>query len=187
MENEQVQPSYWSSVIIGALFTAIVIFIVSLVSGYMTISSEPTGAMFSPGQFIGILACLIGAFGGVLSTRHYAKTNDITFTIGTGALIGLFTGIIAAVISGVLSQLWQFVDPSFVQNIIDATVANLDAMTSIPDDQKEKIIAGTVETIESQYGSLSGILKGTAISMATFGFLNALTGMIGAKIFASED
>ncbi len=187
MENEQVQPSYWSSVLIGALFTAFVIFIISLVSGYMTIGAEPTGSMFTPGQFIGILACLIGAFGGIVSTRQYAKTNDITFTIGQGALIGLFTGLIAAVISTVLAQLWQFVDPAYVQGIIDSSIANLEAMSNIPDDQKQTIIESTSEKLNSQFKSASGILIGAAISMALFGFLNAITGMIGAKIFASED
>ncbi len=187
MENEHVQPSYWSSVLIGASFVSIVIFIISLVSGYMTIGAEPTGAMFNPAQLVGVFACLIGAFGGIVSTRHFAKTYDITFTIGQGALIGFFTGLIAAVIATVLGQLWQFVDPGYAQGIIDSSIANLEAMSNIPDEQKQAIIESTAEKLNSQFKSASGILIGGAISMAMFGFLNALTGMIGAKIFASED
>jgi len=187
MENEQGQISYWQSVIVGALFTALVIFVIALISGYMTINAEPTGSIISAGQLIGVLSCLIGAFGGIISTRHYAKTYNITFTIGKGAMIGLYTGLIAALISAILSQLWTFVDPGYVQGIIDSTVANMEAMTNIPEAQKAQIIEDTTTKLKDQFASLSGILIGSAISMATFGFLNLLTGMIGAKIFASED
>lgn len=187
MENKQVQNSYWQSVLIGALFTALVIFVISLISGYTTINAEPSGSIISAGQLIGVLSCLIGAFGGIISTRHYAKTYDLTFTIGRGAMIGLYTGLIAALISAILSQLWTFVDPGYVQGIIDSTVANMEAMASIPEATKQQLIEETVTKLNEQFASLSGILIGSAISMATFGFLNLLTGMIGAKIFASED
>ncbi len=185
MNNEQ--PSYWNSVIVGALFSAIVIFAVSLISGYMTIKAEPTGSVFSPSQMIGVVSCLIGALGGWIATRHYATTYNVAFPIGKGAVIGLLAGIVAGIISALLSQIWTYIDAGYVQGIIDSTIANLDASSMIPDDMKEEIIMETEKKLENQFSSFSGIMVGSAISAATFGILNLLSGMVGAKMYGSEE
>src|SRR5690554_6990070 len=102
MENEQVQSSYWNSVLIASLITALVVTVISLIGGYMTINSEPSGTIFSTMQVVGILSCLIGAMGGVIATWHYAKEFNVTFTVGRGALIGLLVGLVTTIISVVL-------------------------------------------------------------------------------------
>src|SRR5690606_9644912 len=107
MENEQVQPSYWNSVFIASAITALVVTIISLIGGYMTIGSEPSGTMFSTMQLTGILSCLIGAMGGLIATWHYAKEHNVTFTIGRGALLGLLVALVATIISVLLGQLWE--------------------------------------------------------------------------------
>lgn len=185
MNNEQ--PSYWNSVIVGALFSAIVIFVVSLISGYMTIKAEPSASVLSPGQLVGIVSCLIGALGGWVATRHYATTYDINFPLGKGAVIGLLAGIAAGIISALLSQIWTFIDTGYVQGIVDSTIANLEVNTMIPDDLKEEIIEETEKKLQDQFSSFSGIAIGSAISAATFGILNLLSGMVGAKMYGSED
>jgi hypothetical protein len=38
-----------------------------------------------------------------------------------------------------------------------------------------------------EQSSLGGILKGVAINAGVLGFVNLLSGMVGAKIFASEE
>ena len=92
-QTSNTNPSYWASVGIAGLIFGILVFVLGLVITYITINSEPTGSMLSPMQFVGVLVCLIGAFGGMLATWHYAREYDVAFTLGTGALIGLFAGI----------------------------------------------------------------------------------------------
>lgn len=180
------EPNYWPSVIIGALLIAIVIFVVSLFSSYMVINTAPSGELFGPAQVIGSVSCLLGIFGGFAAVVHYAKTNNVSFTVGRGALIGLLTGLVAAVFVALLNELWQLIDPSYARNFIDASIANLEAM-SIPDEQKKQLIEATAEKLEKQFNTVNGVLLGTGISMITFGILNLLSGMVGAKIFGKSD
>ena len=182
MENEEMKPSYWSSVFIAAIIIGVIISVLGLGSQYLTISNEPTGAQFSLGQFVGIIACLIAAIGGVISTRHYAKENDITFPIGTGALIGFLTGVVGVVISGIISLIWtKLLDPSLNQAMYDWQIANLEAQ-NLPDAQMEMALSFIPDP-----ASLSAFFIATGIMLVVVGIVNALTGMIGAKIFASEE
>lgn len=70
---------------VGALIIGLVMSVLGIISQYMTINSEPIGSSFTLAQGIGTFACLIGAIGGFIATRHYAKENEITFPIGKGA------------------------------------------------------------------------------------------------------
>lgn len=182
MENEQSYPSYWSSVLLAAVVTALIFFIVSLVGGYATINAEPTGSLFQPSSFISIFGCLLAAVGGLIANWHYARQNDLTYKIGKGALIGLLTGVIAALITAVLGLLWEVIDPSYTQNVIDSQIANFEAMPNM-----------TQEMIEQQRSTLEwgfttvGRLASTGISALTLGIVNVVSGLIGAKIFASEE
>ena len=182
MENEEMNPSYWSSVFIGAIIIGVIMTIMSIGSQYMTLSSEPTGAQFTLAQLVGMVVCLVAAIGGIISTRHYAKENDITFTIGTGALIGFLTGIVGVVISGVISLIWtKIIDPGLNQAVYDWQIANLEAQ-NLPDAQMEMALSFMPDPT-----SMSAFFIATGVSLLIIGIVNALTGMIGAKIFASEE
>ena len=175
-------PSYWNSVLIGGLIIALIMTVLGLVSQYMTINSEPVGKSFGMGQAIGTIACLIAAIGGFISTRHYAKENDITFKLGKGALIGLFVGIVGVVASTVLSLLWtSIIDPDLNQALYNWSVANLDAQ-NLPREQYEMMLGFIPEP-----GSIKTIITSMAIGLVVVGVLNAISGMIGAKVFASEE
>lgn len=186
MENEEMKPSYWPSVIQAAIIVAVVTTIVGLGLMYYVAGSEPSmGVMMISGLTIPI-TCLIGLIGGILATRSYAKAYDLTFPIGTGALIGLFTGIIAAVIGGVLGQVWNLFDPTLSERFADTMIGAFEMNDQIPESQKDEIIMGMEESFENQ-NSMGGILQAIAINAGVLGFVNLLSGMIGAKIFASEE
>lgn len=176
------QPSYWMSVGIAGVIFGIIVFILSLVSGYAVINSEPTGSLFSPVQFIGVLVCLIGAFGGMVAVWHYANEFEIDMKLGRGALIGFLTGSCIAIIMVVLNQLWSTIDPDMVQRMIDSTVANLEAM-DIPDAQKQQAIDSSVETIRSQQNAGTQLLW----NIPMYGILNLITGIIGVKLFGKQE
>lgn len=182
MENEEMNASYWPSVFIGAIFIGVIMTVLSLGSQYMTLSDEPTGAQFTLAQLVGFFVCLIAAIGGVISTRHYAKENDITFPIGTGALVGFLTGVVGVVISGVISLIWtKIIDPGLNQRVYDWQIANLEAQ-NLPDAQMDMALSFMPDPT-----SMSAFFIATGISLVVIGIVNALTGMIGAKIFASEE
>ncbi|WP_138432197.1 DUF4199 domain-containing protein [Fodinibius saliphilus] len=176
------QPSYWTSVGTAGIIFGIILFALSLIVSYATINSEPTGSMFSPGQMIGILACLVGAFGGMLGTWHYAKEYDIAISLGRGALIGFLVGIVMVVIQIALGKVWEFVDPDMVQQMIDSTIANYEAM-DMPEEQKQQMIDMVAEGLRDQHNISSQLLWGIPL----YGILNLLTGMLGAKIFGKDE
>lgn len=179
--QQQSNPSYWVSVSIASVLFGIIAFVVSLISVYSTINTEPTGSFFSPAQLIGVLACLFGAFGGMVATWHYAREYDVPIKLGKGALIGFLTGVGITVVSVLLSQVWQVFDPDMTQQMIDSTVANLEAM-ELPEEQKQQMIDATVESMRGQQSISSQLLWGIPM----YGILNLITGMIGAKVFGKE-
>ena len=182
MEHEHMDmenPSYWTSVIIGGLISAIVLSVLGIISQYMTINTEPTGSSFTVAQAIGTFACLIAAIGGFIATRHYAKEYEITFPIGKGALIGLLAGVVAVIISTTITWVWtSLIDPEINQAVYDWSIANLEAQ-NMTDDQMEMAKGFIPEP---------GISIVTVIiSLAVLGILNAISGLVGAKVFASEE
>jgi len=174
-------PSYWTSVGIAGLIFGIVVFALSIIISYITINSEPTGSLFSPIQLAGTIVCLIGAFGGMLATWHYANEYDIPFTLGKGALIGLFVGIVITIVNILLNQGWHFIDPDMTQRLIDHTVANIQA-SSMPDQQKQQTIDMMADTLRNRNSIGTQLLWG----LPMYGILNLITGMIGAKIFSKK-
>ena len=143
MENDTMEsgtPSYWSAVLTGGLIIALIMAVLGIASQYMIIGSEPVGSSFTLGQGIGSFACLFALVGGIIATRQYAKEYDLTFTIGKGALIGLLTGVVGALISTVITILWNYViDPELTQAVYDWNIANLEAQ-NLTQDQLEAMI-----------------------------------------------
>lgn len=180
--EQQTQPSYWPSVMIGALIIGLVMSVLGIISQYMTISSEPVGSSFTLAQGLGTFSCLVGAIGGFFATRHYALENEITFPIGKGALIGFLTGVVGTVISTIIGLIWQFVvDPELNQAVYDWSVRNLEAQ-NLPAEQFEMALNFIPEP-----GSMSTLLWGLGIGIVVLGILNLVSGIIGAKVFAKEE
>ena len=174
-------PSYWPSVAIASLVTALMVTALSIMGGYMTINSEPTGAIFNSSQIFGIVSCFVGAVGGVLVNWHYANEYEITYNIGKGALLGLLVGILASIFSVILGQLWYLIDGNYMKEMMDWSMANIDAM-NIPEDAKMKAMEGF-----DNPNSMKNILIGTGVTILGLGVINIISGLIGAKLFASEE
>jgi len=175
-------PSYWTSVSIAGVIFGIVVFVISLISSYATINSEPSGSFLNPTQLIGTVGCLIGAFAGMLAAWHYAKEYDAVIKLGKGALIGFLTGAVIAVVNVLLSQIWSLVDPDMLQKVIDSTIANYEAM-DLPDEQKQQMIDITAQSLRSANSLWRQLLMGIPL----YGLLNLITGMIGAKVFGKKE
>jgi hypothetical protein len=181
MENEQTQPSYWNSVILASLITAIVVTAFSLIGGYMTLGSEPSGSFFSSAQLFSTIGCLVGALGGLFANWHYVKENDVTYKIGKGALLGLMVGLGATIFSVIISQIWNVIDPGFQEALIEWNIQNLEAM-QMPAEAREQAIAGFDDP-----NSLQNIGLQALFTFIGLGIVNVISGLIGAKVFASEE
>ncbi len=176
------QPSYWPSVMIGALIIGLIMSVLGILSQYMTINSEPVGSSFTLAQGIGTFACLLGAIGGFIATRHFANEYEITFPIGKGALIGFMTGAVGIVFSTVITVIWQYViDPELNQAVYDWSIRNIEAQ-NLPAEQMEFAMSLLPEP-----GAMSTLLWGIGIGIVAVGVLNLISGIIGAKVYASEE
>ncbi len=185
MDNEQTAPSYWNSVLIGALTVALITGGLGIILMYYVAGAEPSMTLMVVSGLTLPLTCLFGLVGGVIATRHYAKTFDITFTIGQGALIGLLTGAVAAIFATVISQLWMMIDPALMENFYENMIYSMEQI-GMPQAQLNDAI-DNMEQTRAQQQSLGGIALGVLINAIVLGIVNAITGMIGAKIFASEE
>jgi hypothetical protein len=73
-----------------------------------------------------------------------------------------------------------------MERFADTMIGAFEMNDQIPESQKDEIITNMEQGFEEQ-SSLGGILKGVAINAGVLGFVNLLSGMVGAKIFASEE
>ncbi len=176
MENEQTLPSYWPSVFVAGLITAIIYSVVGLISQY-TMLSNP-----SVGQILGYFVCLLGAIGGIIGNWHYAKEHNVTYKIGRGALIGLFTGVIAVLFGTVINLIWTaIIDPDLNQAIYDAQMASMESQ-NMTQEQLEM-----AQSFVPKPGTSMYYISTVGFGLLALGIINTITGLIGAKIFASEE
>ncbi|MEX2456139.1 MAG: DUF4199 domain-containing protein [Balneolaceae bacterium] len=181
-EAERTINDFWPSIaLVGSIF-GVVIFALGLIFGYMQIQAEPSGAMFSPMMFSGVIVCLVVAFAGAMAIWHYTREVTPFVKLGQGALIGFLTGTVIVIISTVLNEVWHLIDPEFTQKMIDSSIASMEAM-DVPAETKDTMIDATVESMRSQQSIFSQILYGIPM----YGILNLITGLIGVKIFGKKE
>ena len=92
-------PSYWNAVITAGLITGTILTVIQLTTSYMTIAGSSATGM-------AIIGCLIASIAGIISNWMYAKGYDLTYPIGKGALLGVFSGIITSIVTFSLQLFW---------------------------------------------------------------------------------
>lgn len=170
-----------SALLVGLIFS-IITFAISLAVGYYEIGSEPTGSMLSPSMISGTLICLISILAGALAVWHFTKEVNPYIKLGQGAALGFITGAVMVLLTALFGELWSFIDPEYTEKLVEATIANVEAM-DMPDAQKQPMIDNMASSVRQQSSFMSQLLWGIPIS----GLLNLLTGMIGVKIFAKKE
>lgn len=173
--------NYWPSVVIvGAIFS-LVSFVIGLFFGYKQIHAEPSGSLISPIMISSGVICLATAFAGMLAVWHYTKEINPVIKLGQGALVGFLTGAAVVIFSAVLNEIWLLIDPEYTEKLIEATIANVEAM-NLPADAKNDMIDAMAESMSHQ-----SILKQIFIGIPVPGLLNMATAMIGVKVFAEKE
>lgn len=167
--------------IVGAIFS-LVSFVIGLFFGYQQINAEPTGSFFSPMMLSGTIVCLISAFAGMIAVWHFTREVTPYLTLGQGALIGFLTGAVIVIISVLLNELWTtFFDPDYSTKIIDAMIANIEAM-EMPQDSKQQMIDATADSMATGQSFWRQIFWGVPVT----GLLNLITALIGVKVFGEK-
>jgi hypothetical protein len=179
-ENTFSFSSYWPSIaIVGAIFS-FVSFVIGLYFGYQQINSEPAGSFISPVMISSGVICLATAFAGMIAVWHYTKEVSPFMKLGQGALVGFLTGAAIVIFSTILNELWLLIDPEYTEKLIEATIANVEAMDLPPDASNEM-----VDAMAQSMGDQS-FFKQIFIGIPIPGLLNMATAMIGVKIFAKK-
>ncbi|MEX0773594.1 MAG: DUF4199 domain-containing protein [Balneolales bacterium] len=186
MEPHQTnEASYWNSVAMAGLLFGLIVFAVNIIGGYMTIQTESADTLMAESMIAGLLSCLIGAFGGLMAVKYYVKEYPQPLLIGRGAVIGLATGVVIALVFSVLSLLWNVIDPAYTENLMESTIANIEAM-GLNEAQQQDMIDSIAEQMQ-QMQTTGGVLMAFGMNALLYGILNLLTGMLGVKFFAPHE
>jgi hypothetical protein len=185
MDTSQNNPFLSSAIIVGAIF-AIIMYGVTLVFSYRMIGSEPSGSLMSPMMYMSFLSCLVGLFAGLFAVRHHVKEYNAPLKPGRGAVIGLTTGVLISLFSTIFGLIWLLIDPNFTDNLTAAMIAQMESIPGMPDGALQDTIDG-IYTESQRAQTVMGQLRTFAISGAIMGALNAITGIIGVKVFAPVD
>lgn len=173
---------YWQSIVlVGAIFS-IVSFALSIFFGYRQINAEPSGAIFSPMMFSGVVICLITCVAGAVAVWHFTREVTPFIKLGQGALVGFLTGAVIVLVSVVLTELWTFFDPAYTDKLVEAAIANVEAM-DLPASSRNDMIDTMAESVRSSQSLAQQIFWGIPVT----GLLNLISGMIGAKIFGKQE
>jgi len=100
--------------------------------------------------------------------------------LGQGALVGFLTGAAIIIFSTVLNELWLLIDPEYTEKLIEATIANVEAM-DLPQDASNEMVDAMAQSMGDQ-----SFFKQIFIGIPIPGLLNMATAMIGVKIFAKK-
>lgn len=170
-----------SAAVVGLIFS-IITFAIALAVGYYEISSEPTGSFFSASMLSSTVICLVSLLAGALAVWHFVKEVNPFIKLGQGAALGFLTGAIIVILSALYSEIWSFIDPDYTEKLVEATIANIEAM-DMPDQQRDQMVDGMATSIREQSSLASQLLWGIPIT----GIINLLSGMVGVKIFAKKE
>lgn len=177
---EQYHKSYWNAAVMAGVILGLIVFVVSVAGSYLMIQSEPSGSLIGGTVLTSAIGCLIGAFAGVLGVRFYINEHGAELSIGKGAVIGLFSGLFLAFFYQLFMMIWPIIDSSYIQNLQDAMIANIEMIEALPAAQKDEMIDAIYHQMQNYY-SAGNIFSGLLISLLTYGLINVLSGLLAAK------
>ena len=125
---------------------------------------------------VNCLCCIWIIGGAMLAAYLLLKDSPVALTAGDGAIVGVLTGIVAAVVDFFISIPFHAMSSRFVQSLMER-------MAEYSDEMPE----GWETWFEKGFGdSLGWSLFGLVISMVIFSALGALGGIIGISLFKKK-
>jgi hypothetical protein len=126
---------------------------------------------------INCLCCLWIVGGGVLAAYFLTKESSVALTAGDGAIVGIFSGIIAAFVEIIVDIPFRVVNERIIQGIMDRFSQYYEEM---PSGWETWMEGGDFE------GSIVWSFLGLVVSVVIFSALGALGGIIGISIFGKK-
>jgi len=123
------------------------------------------------------LCCLWIIGGAMLASYLLNKDSPVVLTAGDGAIVGIFTGIVAAVVDAIISIPLAALNREFIANIIEKIGEYADEMPAGWETWLEGGGAATTFTMQ---------MFGLLISAVIFAALGALGGIIGISLFGKK-
>ena len=127
--------------------------------------------------YIQCLCCLWIIGGAMLSAYLLSKESTITLSIGDGAIVGILSGIIAAVVDTIVSIPFLAKNAEIMRNIVEKFV---ELMEEVPPNLESYLQQGSTET------SFAITMLGLLMRMVVFAAFGALGGIIGISIFKKK-
>ena len=149
----------WTSILIGAL-------------AYVLLGTMLSAFGAGAGGFGALLSCLVILGSAAIAVWHYTSTNGVTIAGGEGAGMGALTGLIGAVIAGILG--YFLISIGAIPDPMDVAIEQMREQ-GLTEEQIEQGM-GMAEMFNSP---VIGIAVG-----AVFGLIGgAIGGAIGAALF----
>lgn len=136
-----------------------------------------TAGILSGIPIINCLCCLWIIGGGVLAAYFLTKESPVVMTAGDGAIVGVFTGIIAAIVEAFVTIPFRAVNEKLAQGIMDRFSQYYEEM---PSGWESWLDGSGFE------GSIVWTILGLAVSVIVFSALGALGGIIGISLFKKK-
>ncbi len=127
--------------------------------------------------FVSCLCCLWIIGGAMLAAYLLAKDSPVALTAGDGAIVGVFTGIVAVVVQAILSFLFRPVNREFFRRMMERFAEYSEEM---PPGFEGFFDGGSTQV------SVPLFLIGILISAIAFAALGALGGIIGISLFGKK-
>jgi hypothetical protein len=127
--------------------------------------------------WVNCLCCLWILGGAALSVFLYAQAQPGSTSPGDGAVIGAFSGVVAAGVNTLLNIVFQSANLAFLRRVIERLSANMD---NFPAEWRDWM------SREPGPVSVAQLIVSFAFSAAVFAALGALGGILGASLFGKR-
>jgi len=126
---------------------------------------------------VGCFCCIWVIGGAILAAYLLVKDSPVALSSGDGAIVGVFTGIVAAVVYSIVNILLKDLNREFFQKLIERVAEYMEEM---PPGFEEMLEGGGIET------SVPGFFLGLVVSAIVFSAFGALGGIIGISLFGKK-
>ncbi len=126
---------------------------------------------------VNCFCCLWIIGGAMLAAYLLAKNSPVALTAGDGAIVGVFTGIVAVVVQAILSFLFRPLNKEFFRRMMEKFAEYAEEM---PPGFEDILEGGSTQV------SVPAFLIGILGSAVVFSALGALGGIIGISLFGKK-
>ena len=136
-----------------------------------------TAGILTAVPLVNCFCCLWIIGGAMLAAYLFAKSTPASLTPGDGAVLGILTGIVAAVADSIVSLPFETMNREFVQKFMDQFSQFVEEMPS-----------GWEKWLNQRAGGMSPVwfLLGLLASAVIYAAFGALGGLIGASMFGRK-